>query len=319
MYKGDKKMAKSSINFERVDSGSFKHNARSKSESFYLLPKRHRLGNDISCSAEEANEILREFLSEASENYREHFGQKLQAKKYIWEAEVNLNHNHTKEDLEKLIIAIERETGFRIIQSAIHRDEGHINERGVPIYNLHAHLSFFTLDMITGQQLYRRQITKKQKEKQPDLKPMNRTRMSKLQDIAAEVLGMERGKRGSKAKRLNHWAFREKKELQNEIKRLENENEKLEDLAYTGKTFDYVNDLDQWEIGRETYKTLYEQGKQKNEEFEELIKKLGYENLQEAKEEVQRRIDEACEVDIDIDELMKELTSAPAPAPTMMR
>ncbi len=158
-------------------------------------------------SATEALEEFRRLRDEARENYRRTFGQRLQARRYAWEAVANLNAHHTLADVRELARKIEEETGFTCVQCAIHRDEGHVNERGVPIRNYHAHVVFFTLDRRTGEQLYRRDLTPRQKRE--GKKPMNRARMARLQDLAAEVLRMERGERGSKRKRLNHKQYRE--------------------------------------------------------------------------------------------------------------
>ena len=198
-------MAKASINFQKYIKGGVFHNDRSKSPD-YLLPVEYRLQNEVDRSAVDAQKLIADLYQEAKKNYRQKFGQKLQAKTYIWEAVVNLNKEHRLADVQRLVKEIEKETGFTSVQIAIHRDEGRI-ERGVPIRNFHAHITFFTLCRSSGEQLYRRQVTNRQKER--GLKPMNRSRLSKLQDLTAEVLGMERGKRGSTAKRLNHKQYKQ--------------------------------------------------------------------------------------------------------------
>jgi hypothetical protein len=204
-----KSMAISSINFAKSSSGGLKHNDRTEEkEPEYLLPVEHRLENEVDISANMAEEKIKDLYTKAKENYQDKFGQKLQAKSYTWEALINLNKEHTLEDVQRLTKAIEKETGFTSVQIAVHGDEGHINERGIVQYNLHAHVTFFTLDQNTGQQLYRKSITQKQKEQQPNLKPMNRERLSKLQDITAKELNMERGKKGSKAIRLGHKQYK---------------------------------------------------------------------------------------------------------------
>jgi len=181
-------MAKASINFAKASSGGLKHNDRTEAkEPEYLLPAEYRLQNEVDRSAGEASKMISDLYQEARENYRQKFGQKLQAKSYTWEAVVNLNKEHTLEDVQRLVKEIEKETGFTGVQIAIHRDEGRV-ERGTPIYNLHAHITFFTLDRQTGEQLYRKQVTEKQKER--GIQPMNRERLSKLQDLTAQVLKM---------------------------------------------------------------------------------------------------------------------------------
>ena len=217
-------MAKSSINFAKASAGGLRHNDRTEAPS-YLLPKEFRLSNDCDISAKEAEKKIQDLYSAAKDNYQEKFGQKLQAKSYTWEAVINLNKEHTLEDVQRLTKEIEKETGFTSVQIAVHRDEGRI-ERNIPIYNIHAHVTFFTLDKETGEQLYRRQVTDKQKKR--DIKPMNRERLSKIQDLTAKSLSMERGKKGSKTVRLDHKAYKatkqaelaKQKDLKDEIKKL---------------------------------------------------------------------------------------------------
>ena len=207
-------MAKSSINFKRSSRGSFIHNDRSERPD-YLLPEKHRQKNECDRSAKEANALLDKLFQEARSNYGDKFNQKLQARSYVHEAVVNLNKEHTLNDVKKLVADLERETGFTCVQASIHRDEGRVEEREsgeVAIHNYHAHLVFFTLDRHTGQQLYRKQVTEKQKQTQPELKPFNRARMSMLQDITARALSMQRGKHGSKAVRKDHKQYREAKQ-----------------------------------------------------------------------------------------------------------
>jgi len=228
-------MAKSSVNFQQAQKGGLKHNDRTEDhEPDYLLPPEHRLENEVDRSAMQAEEYINELYGDASEKYQQTFGQRLQSKAFLWEAVINLNKHHTMEDVKKAVKKIEEETGFTAVQIAIHRDEGHINERGVVQYNFHAHVTFFTLDRKTGEQLYRKKLTERQ-EKEGRLKPMNRNRLSKLQDIVAESLGMERGKRGSNAQRMGHKQYKQakqneekvKQEAQAKIKEINEENKRL--------------------------------------------------------------------------------------------
>lgn len=241
-------MAISSINFAKSSGGSFAHNDRTEKEPVYLLPVEHRLKNECDRSALEAQKMLEDLFENAKENYQKTYGQKFQTKfeNAHWEAVINLNKEHTIKDVERLVREIEKETGFTAVQIAIHRDEGRINEKtGHPIYNLHAHVNFFTLDPETGQQLYRRSISNSEREKIrkehdiPDGEKiprhltgvMDKTKLSKLQDITAEALGMERGERGSKKVRLGHKQYRateqEKEKLLEQIDELQKENTEL--------------------------------------------------------------------------------------------
>lgn len=207
-------MAKSSINFQRAAKGGLHHNDRTEAkEPEYLLPVEHRGKNECDRSAIDAGKMIEDLYARAKENYKKQTGQSLQAKSYTWEAVINLNADHTLQDVQRLTKEIEKETGFTSVQIAIHRDEGHINERGIAERNLHAHVTFFTLDRQSGKQLYRKQATEKQKAE--GIVPMDRERLSKLQDLTAATLSMERGKKGSKAVRLGHKEFKQSK--QNEL------------------------------------------------------------------------------------------------------
>lgn len=242
-------MAKSSINFAKGSSHSFIHNDRAEAvEPDYLLPVEHRLGNECNRSASEAQALFDRWFDEAKENYQATYGQKFQGKKENghWEAAINLNKEHTLADVERLVKEIEKETGFRAMQISIHRDEGHINERGQPIYNLHAHVDFFTFDQDTGRQLYRRSISNSERQRIrqdqgiPDGEPipkhltavMDREKLSKLQDITARELKMVRGKKGSDAVHLKPKQKRavekEKTQLKEQITDLTAENARLQ-------------------------------------------------------------------------------------------
>jgi len=213
-------MAKSSINFQQMQSGAMAHNDRSLEDPSYLLPKEFREKNEINISSDEAELKVKELFNEVSINYKNHFKQKIQSKSYMWEAVVNLNAHHKMEDLELLVQELERETGFTSVQISIHRDEGHIKKdksgKEFAIKNYHAHITFFTLDINTGQQLYRRSITEKQQKNQPTLKPFNRSRLTHIQTLVSKSLNMERGKEGSGSTRLGHKEYRatqKKKEI----------------------------------------------------------------------------------------------------------
>jgi len=287
-------MAKASINFAKAAKGGLAHNDRSEDrEPDYLLPVEFRLQNEVDRSAGEAAKMISDLYQEARENYRQKFGQPLKAKSYVWEAVVNLNKEHTLEDVQRLTKAIEKETGFTGVQIAIHRDEGHINERGVPQYNLHAHITFFTLDRQTGQQLYRKGLTERQKRENPELKAMNRERLSKLQDLTAKVLGMERGKQGSKAVRMEHKQYKEAK--RQELAKVKDLKQEIADLRQELKA-NGANREDYARLEAEN-KQLKEKIKAKDltiedlkEQIDDLRKDLRRENAKDEKIEQYREI-----------------------------
>ena len=191
-----KKVAKSSINFQKVNTHSFKHNAREEEKKANTIFEEYTKDNEFDIGSKEALIKFNEMYKKAKENRLEKGLNKTADKKNtLWEAIVNLKTEHKLDDILELAKKIENETGFQTIQVAIHKDEGQEKEGKLIRKNHHAHISFFTLEKETGQQMYRREH-------------MNRTKLIKLQDIVAEHLGMERGEKGSKAKRLGHKEYK---------------------------------------------------------------------------------------------------------------
>lgn len=261
----------SSINIKK-NSSSLKHNDRSGREPKYLLPLKFRKENEFDRTADEAQKLLDEYIFEAKSNYTKITGQKFQAKVLKFEAVVNLNENHTMEDMKKLNLAIEKEFGFRAVQTAIHRDEGHIDkDTNQPIYNYHCHIVFCNLDK-NGKTL---------------LKQLNRSGLRKLQDLTANVLNMKRGKSAeiTKAKHKSHQQFKKEKIEEKLIQAVKKEKEMKQELA-KAKDLQEINkqlreDLKQAAATREDYakleqlnKDLKEQVKSKTLTIEELEKRI---------------------------------------------
>ena len=235
-------MAKSSINILKNCAG-FSHNDRSeKKQPEYFLPVEFRKENEFDRNGIEAQKLLDTYIKEAKENYKKETGQKFQGRVLNFEAVVNLNQNHTMEDLKKLNENIEKEFGFRAVQTAIHRDEGHIKD-GRPIYNYHAHIVFCNLDK-NGKTL---------------LKNMTKSDLSKLQDLVSDNLQMERGKPAKEtgAKHKHHTVYRaekEKEHLENENKSLKMELVKAKELQELNK--ELREELKQAAATREDYAKL---------------------------------------------------------------
>ena len=260
-------MAKSSINILKNCAG-FSHNDRSeKKQPEYFLPVEFRKENEFDRNGIEAQKLLDTYIKEAKENYKKETGQKFQGRVLNFEAVVNLNQNHTMEDLKKLNENIEKEFKFRAVQTAIHRDEGHIKD-GRPIYNYHAHIVFCNLDK-NGKTL---------------LKNMTKSDLSKLQDLVSDNLQMERGKPAKEtgAKHKHHTVYRaekEKEHLENENKSLKMELVKAKELQELNK--ELREELKQAAATREDYaklealnKELKEQLKDKTLTVDELNKKI---------------------------------------------
>jgi len=186
-----KSMAKSSVNFAKAKGHSEDHNSR-KDEPSYLLPKEHRLENEIWKHSKSEKEIFTESAA------LQKTGRKPKFENSRWEAIINFNKNHSLGDLKKVAEHIEKKFNITCTSIAMHKDEGHLNERGVPIYNLHAHVNFITHK--DGKQNWRKEF----------IQPKH---LRELQTEVAELLGMERGidKRISGTERVEHVPFRAQK------------------------------------------------------------------------------------------------------------
>ncbi len=209
-YKG-KFMAKSSINFQKAKGHSYDHNFR-KDEPNYLLKPADRLENFYWQNEKSAREIFDEELK----SYGTKKGKRPTFENSHWEAVLNLNKNHTLEDVQKLAEYIEQKFNITCATIAVHRDEGHY-KNDKPQHNFHAHITFVTVK--DGQQNWR-----KEKIKPADLR--------ELQTAVAEMLQMERGQENSEAERLSHKQYKkaaqQKEQLEAEILSLKERNAILE-------------------------------------------------------------------------------------------
>ena len=78
----------------------------------------------------------------------------MKAENKLWESVMNLRGRHTLEDVQRVNARIQKLTGFIPIQTAIHRDEGHENEKtGDFVLNVHAQTTWLTQDPLTGKSM----------------------------------------------------------------------------------------------------------------------------------------------------------------------
>lgn len=179
---------KTSINFKAAKSDSEIHNFRKKSFDYIRKDLTHK--NEYWMEQKIADQIQK------IESYcKEKSGRKLQKNAMpIREAVVVIKENTTMQDLHNLSKRLEEELKIRIFQIAIHKDEGHYDKdtkEWKP--NYHAHLVADWQDLETGKTLKHQSF-----------------HYSKMQDLAAECLEMERGVSGSLA-RLEAIEFKIKK------------------------------------------------------------------------------------------------------------
>lgn len=118
-------------------------------------------------------------------------GRACQAKSHpLHEAVVVIRPDTTIEDIKKLADAMASRWGFHFVQMAIHKDEGHW-KNGIWKPNLHAHMVFDKIDHETGKTI-----------------KTTKADTAEMQDMCAEVLHMERGKKGSTAQHLDALSYK---------------------------------------------------------------------------------------------------------------
>lgn len=224
--------------------------------------------------------------------------------------------HHTVDDLDNLVSKITDEhPGIRPMQLALHRDEGHHDDDGNWVPNLHAHLIYTTNEKGTNKQY--RLGGKKETQK--------------LNDIAADHLGMERGKgmyeaggRFDPAKpksehqpSLSHWQFRRQKMAEQE-QRLElkkqsgyEHSQESEQLAEENETLkDQADDL-----SNQVRSLLKENSELAAELDEEKTKAKDYQAVKKAKEaedlaELKRQLYEANKRNAELSRMADQLKEA---------
>lgn len=224
-------MAKSSINFQKASSHSMKHNFR-EDEPSYLLQEKDREPNEYWRHEKTAEQIFNDEVSKIEKGKK---GKRPKFENSHWEAVLNLNGNHTMDEVRKVAEHIEKKFNITCTAIAIHRDEGHYTDNGHAVKNYHAHLNFCTYKDL------------KQNWRLEKIKPQD---LRELQTEIAGILKMERGidKRESKTERLEHREYKQKEREKAELKKeLFNTKEALEQLRKDSKnqgfTAEYFKEL----------------------------------------------------------------------------
>ncbi|ROI02530.1 hypothetical protein EGI16_12895 [Chryseobacterium sp. G0240] len=207
---------KTSINFKAVKSDSETHNFRKK--TFYYIRTELTAKNEYW-----QQEKISARVSKIEAYCKQKSGRKLQSNAIpIREAVVVIKEDTTMKDLHDLGKKLEQELGIRIFQIAIHKDEGHWDKEAKEWKpNLHAHLVADWQDQKTGKTLKHKSF-----------------HYSKMQDLAAECLGMERGTAGSIG-RLEAVEFKIKKK-EEEYKALEQKVKDMRTELGSGKFKDLI-------------------------------------------------------------------------------
>lgn len=268
---------KTSINFKAVKSDSEIHNFRKKSFDYIrkdLTPK-----NEYWMEQKIAARIQK------IESYcKEKSGRKLQKNAMpIREAVVVIKENTTMQDLHNLSKRLEEELKIRIFQIAIHKDEGHYDKdtkEWKP--NYHAHLVADWQDLQTGKTLKHQSF-----------------HYSKMQDLAAECLEMERGVSGSLA-RLEAVEFKIKKK-EEDLKILEERYQEMQQEMESKKSEELiVKESDFLGFHKiKTDKTI--------ENYKKVIKTNNIQILKN-KKELESKEKQIAELNIKIESLKKEVS-----------
>lgn len=255
-------MATSSIHIEAGASGYFAHNSRESKTVNSIFDDEK---NFCSCTNAQAFETYKNELAKRTEAYKENFGRtKLHSKTITHlSAIVNFNKEHSPKDIKKICDYLENKFDTKVIQYAMHRDEGHISENGEKIKNYHAHIEFMGLDS-KGNSV-RRKLDKKA--------------LIELQSDVANILEMQRGKnytelKEKRPKRLDTYEFKKVKE--NESKLILASKELLKEANNQLRTFMKDNGAgrqDYAELEKEK-KILEEQLKAKELTQDGLLKKF---------------------------------------------
>lgn len=163
-------MAKSSIHFRPVLATSEAHNLRKVSLD-YNCPELEKNNDSLILQS------IDDRLKEIKRRCKEISGRKLQKNSEpIKEAVLNILPSTTINDLKTLSEALKMHFGIEAFQFHIHRDEGHVDASGEFQINQHAHMLFDWQDKAKGTTV-----------------KLNRTHLSQIQTLTAEILGMERG------------------------------------------------------------------------------------------------------------------------------
>lgn len=197
------------------------HNFRITKPS-YLLPSEIVVAKNHTVLFHNFDDIFNEQIKIWKEKNKKG-GRPPQKANCVQEIVINIKPDTKLDDLQIIANYIKKEYGYTPLEIAIHNDEGYVDKDGKPHFNHHAHIDFCTLQ--DGCQMARMEkyCDKVEYTKKDGTKSWRfvSNKDSKLQDFIAETLGMARGQKGSKAKRLEHEQYRQvaqqKQVLKNQI------------------------------------------------------------------------------------------------------
>ena len=236
-------MSISCVHFEKSSGHAERHNFRTEeNEPSYLLPERFRKQNEFVLFRD-----ARESFDEELKKLGHKRGKRPKYENSKWECTININENHSLEDVGKAVEKIAEIMHIEPCSVAIHRDEGHVQTdksgKEFAVYNYHAHAVFQTFK--DGKQQIRRENVK--------------DRLREVQTAVAQVLGMKRGQENSQKVHLKPHEFRQTAQ---QIEQLQSENQALKSEVLTLK--------EQKKIIEEERKRYKEEGGHKAEDYRQL-------------------------------------------------
>ncbi len=278
-------MGKSSIHLQTAKAGTILHNSRENySKSVVFLDETNEIWND----SKTAFKMFRDELEIRAKAYTQRTKQKLQKNtSTMISAVINLEKHHTLKDLEDLKKYIEKEFDTKIIQMAIHRDEGKLINKNNPLNKLVSGKDFF-LNTKDSELYFDSKFTQKINMDEWEIeknyhahfemlgidsngnslrKKMNMYKLSQLQDFTAEALNMERGNNNVEVVKENGVEKVKRKTTKNK-KRLDTNEYK--EQAKIINDFNMASDREKRKIIKQANETIKKQNEDKKKLKEEL-------------------------------------------------
>ena len=273
-------MAKSSINFKPVLPSSEAHNTREQELDYVFSEPQESNEHWIAMEHGTIEERMKKIRSDAKAIAIEQGKKPRKLSKnadLIREAVVNLNQEHSMDDLKDLAKSLESQYGIQCFQIHIHRDEGKgdpKSEKAPKAVNYHAHMLFDWLERDRAKSVSQsRKIASGGRSTievpaAGKTKKLNKLDMSKIQTLVAESLGMDRGelKVNSNRERLEPIEYKRQQEelrvqeLQAQVEALEQKKNAAEQ-GHIGAAEEESKEiarkgLDSWEGSKEQALTI---------------------------------------------------------------
>ena len=119
---------KTSVNLARVNYHSFLHNARQELKRAKTIYAEYTINNICNLSADKTRFKFERLYAETIKKVKGRT-RRADKKNTLVEAVVVISPTTTFKELELLSLEYEKILGFKCIQIALHRDEGHIDEK----------------------------------------------------------------------------------------------------------------------------------------------------------------------------------------------